>query len=56
MYMTRHEDEIVGPFESWKEAQEWLDSVSGDRGGQAFIERLNDPVRTKALWAEWDKD
>ena len=55
-YVTRHEDEIVGPFDSWETARTWLDSVSGERGDQAYIERLEDPVRIKALWAEWDAD
>ncbi len=53
-YVTRHEDEIVGPFESWEAAQAWLDSLSGDRNELAYIERISDPVETKALWAEWD--
>ena len=54
MYVTRHEDEIVGPFDSWESAQAWLDSLSGDRNDLAYIEGISDPVKVKALWAEWD--
>ena len=56
MYVTRHEDEIVGPFDSWESAQAWLDSLSDDRNDLAYIEKLTDPVKTKRLWAEWDRD
>ena len=56
MYVTRHEDEIVGPFESYEAAHAWLLSLSGGRGDQAYAERLSDPVKTKALWAGWDAE
>lgn len=54
MYVIRHEDESIGPFDSWKAAQTWLDSVSDKYSDQSYTERLEDPVKTKALWAEWD--
>ncbi len=56
MYVTRHEDEIVGPFKSWDEARAWLETLSGNRGDQAYTEHLSDPVETKALWKGWDED
>ena len=55
-YVTRHEDEIAGPFDSWETARAWLNSLSGDRGDQAYIERLEDPVKVKALWSGWDAE
>ncbi len=55
IYVTKHEDEIVGPFESYEAAQVWLSSLSGKRGDLAYVERISDPIKTKALWAEWDE-
>ena len=59
-YVIRHEDEIIGPFASWEEAQAWLDSLSGPHSGQcvdqSYIERIEDPIKTKALWSGWDKE
>ena len=56
MYVTKHEDEIVGPFESKEEARAWLNSLSGNRGDQAYIENMDGPFATKALWAQWDAE
>ncbi len=56
MYVTRHEDEIVGPFESWEEARVWLDSLSSNRGDLAYIESMDSPSEAKALWDEWDAE
>ncbi len=56
MYVTRHEDRLVGPFETREAAADWLCLLSGQRGDQAYIESISDPDMTKALWAEWDKD
>ena len=55
-YVTRHEDEIAGPFDSYETARAWLDSLSGGSGDQAYIERLEDPVKVKALWSGWDAE
>lgn len=55
MYVIRHEDESIGPFESWEEARVWLESVSEEYSNQSYVERLEDPIKTKALWIEWAK-